>query len=79
MARARIQIVINETLLGEASLTSEFLPYSFDIPVEIPADMTRTGNTTPLLITANTWNPGQVLGTPDDRELGVMVDRVVVE
>ncbi len=49
------------------------------VPVEIAADMTRTGNTTPLLITANTWNPGQVLGTPDDRELGVMVDRVVVE
>ena len=66
VARARIQMFINETLLGEASLTSEFLPYSFDIPVEIAADMTRTGNTTPLLITANTWNPGQVLGTPDE-------------
>ena len=41
--------------------------------------MTRTGNVTPLLIVSNTWNPGEVLGTPDDRQLGVMVDRVVVE
>ena len=78
MARARVQVFINEALLGEATIASEFLPYSFDIPVEIAADMTRTGNTTPLLITANTWNPGQALGTPDDRELGVMVDRVEV-
>ena len=29
------------------------------------------------LVTA-TWNPHQVLGTPDDRNVGVMVDRVAV-
>ena len=77
--RARIEIFINDILLGDAVIASEFNPYTFDIPPELANDMTRTGNVTPLLIVSNTWNPGEVLGTPDDRQLGVMVDRVVVE
>jgi hypothetical protein len=41
--------------------------------------LSRVGRTIELTITTSTWKPEAVLGTSDDRELGVMVDRVTVK
>ena len=37
------------------------------------------GDPVELRLVTPTWNPHDVLGTPDDRDLGVMVDRVAVK
>jgi hypothetical protein len=36
------------------------------------------GQPVELKLTTSTWKPERVLGTPDNRDLGVMLDRVTV-
>jgi hypothetical protein len=40
--------------------------------------MAGPGRPIQLKLTTTVWRPEEMLGTPDDRELGVMVDRVAV-
>jgi hypothetical protein len=40
--------------------------------------MAQSADATQLRILTRTWNPSQTLGAPDNRDLGVMVDRIEV-
>ena len=75
---ARVVVYLNDHLLGSATVTSEFLPYSFPVPADLAADVARNETGALLKIVANTWVPRDALGGGDDRELGVMVDRIEV-
>ena len=55
-----------------------FEPYRFPIPSDLAQRLAPTGAPVQLKITVSVWVPERVLGTPDDRDLGVMVDRVAV-
>ena len=55
--------------LSRRSLTRRFLAGFAHIGADAPVR---------LKLTTVIWNPEQVLGTADNRELGVMVDRVEV-
>jgi hypothetical protein len=59
-------------------VTTGFLPYTFAIPPNVAADLGKATTQIPLLIEGNTWNPSKTLSTTDDRELGVMIDRVEI-
>jgi len=75
---AYIAVSINDVKLGHALVTTGFLPYTFVIPPNVAEDLGKSTTQIPLLIEGNTWNPSKTLSTTDDRELGVMIDRVEI-
>ena len=48
-------------------------PYSFAITAGA-----LTGDTTTIRLVTDTWNPRETMGVADDRDLGVIVDRLEV-
>lgn len=76
---ARLEVYLHNELLGSAIVSGPFRRYSFSIPPELAARATAAKDPVELRLMTTTWNPLRVLGTPDDRELGVMVDRVTIK
>jgi hypothetical protein len=75
---ADVMVYLDDRLLGTARVTDGFRPYTFALPAG-EAEAAAASETPPrLVIRTPTWNPAQVLGGGDDRELGVMIDRVQV-
>jgi hypothetical protein len=64
--------------LGVVRVESGFHKYEVAIPPDIATAAAATGEPVRITLRTATWNPQTVLGTQDDRELGVMVDRVAV-
>ncbi len=75
---AEVRVFLHGELLGETTVHGGFLPYTFEIPTERAARAAAAGDPVELRLATTTWKPRAVLGTPDDRDLGVMVDRVAV-
>jgi hypothetical protein len=75
---ARVTVSIENRQLGEVTVARGFAPYTFGIPPEIAAAAGASGDPARLRLGTATWNPRNLLGVGDDRELGVMVDRVEV-
>lgn len=72
------RVSLDDRLLGEATLSSTVQPYTFAIPPEVAARAASREAPARLAIAAPTWRPREALGVPDDRDLGVLVDRVEV-
>ena len=53
--------------------------YVFRIPADIASRAARDPDPVRLRLQVPTWNPAQLLGVNDSRDLGVMVTRVEVE
>jgi hypothetical protein len=75
---ADVEVSLHNQVLGTVRVADGFRPYAFPIPAELAARAAATGEPVELRLVTSTWNPLRVLGTGDDRELGVMVDRVQV-
>lgn len=75
---ADVEVSLHNQVLGAVRIGDGFRPYTFPIPAELAARAAGVGDPVELRLVTPTWNPVRVLGTPDDRELGVMVDRVQV-
>jgi hypothetical protein len=72
-------VYVNESYLGAAVPTTPFLPFVFQIPLDV-ASQIEAGKDTPLLrFESTTWNPSVAAGGDDTRELGVMVDRITLD
>ena len=67
----------SEHLLGTVQVPTGFHPYSFEIPPDVARDA-AAADPPRLRIQTNTWSPRDALGSGDDRQLGVMIDRVQV-
>ena len=67
-----------ERILGTVAVTSGFKPYTVPVPPDLAALAAANGEPIRLKLTTSVWIPQQTLGTQDDRDLGVMVDRVAV-
>ncbi|HCH37310.1 MAG TPA: hypothetical protein DEU67_04735, partial [Acidobacteria bacterium] len=76
---ARVAVYLDEVLLGDVAITNGFHPYTFSIPPSLASVMAERRETTSLTLLTNTWNPSRVLSVPDNRDLGVMVDRVEIQ
>lgn len=76
---ADVSVYLHGQLLGTARVLGGFLPYTFPIPPELAARASAAGDPVELKLVTPTWNPRRALGTPDDRDVGVMVDRVAVK
>lgn len=70
---ARVEVWLDEVLIGVIEIDGPFRAYTVAIPPQIVSD-----NPIELRLNSVMWNPAKVLGSADDRELGVMIDRVTV-
>jgi hypothetical protein len=75
---ADVEVSLDDRALGTIHVEDGFRPYTLPIPAELAAKLAASGNPARLRLVAPTWRPRRILGTADDRELGVMVDRVQV-
>ena len=75
IAPADVTISLAGEVLGVVRVTTGFKPYVLAIPPPLAGRVGAAG-AAELTLTTPVWNPRIVLGTPDDRELGVMLDRV---
>ena len=76
---ADVTVVINDREIGTVRVTSGgFKEYDIPIPMDVAAAAAATGEPVRIALRTPTWSPRRILGTLDDRELGVMVDRVAV-
>jgi hypothetical protein len=78
-ASAEVSVYLDNRLLGTAQVGDGFRPYSFAIPPDLAMAAAGADSPAQLKIVTPAWNPNRVLGSPDDRDLGVMVDRVQVK
>ncbi len=76
--RARVTVSVVDRTLGEVVVTSSFEPYVFSIPDDLATRMAQSRDPVMVRITSNTWNPQATFGNQDDRNLGVMVDRIEI-
>lgn len=77
---ARLELYFHNQHLGTVDVASGgFKPYPVRIPADLVARASAAENPVELRLVVEPWNPHDVLGVPDDRELGVMVDRVTVK
>jgi hypothetical protein len=77
-APADVTVSLHGEVLGSARVANGFAAYSFAIPPALADRAAGYGDPVELALTTTVWNHHDVLGTSDDRALGVMVDRVAV-
>jgi len=75
---ADVVLLIGTRPLGSARVAAGFRPYEFGLPADIATAAASSGEPLRLLLQTTVWNPHRTLGSADDRDLGVMVDRVSV-
>jgi len=75
---ATVQVLLNDRALGQVTVGTARQAYSFAIPPDLAATAAKTDDAALLKLVSSTWNPRAVLGANDDRDLGVMVDRIEV-
>ena len=75
---ASITVSLNDVPLGVATVSGGFLPYRFAISDDLAETINRSNDGGRLEIESTTWIPQEHLGVPDQRELGVMVDRIQI-
>ena len=77
-APAQVTALVKDRILGTVRVTGGFKEYDIPIPADVAAAAAADGEPVRITLRTTTWNPRTLLGTPDGRELGVMVDRVAV-
>lgn len=75
---ARVEVYLNDALLGAVDVGAGFRPYRFAIPPPVAAAAAGAEDPAQLTLVSSVWSPRQFLGGADDRRLGVMLDRVEV-
>jgi hypothetical protein len=75
---ARVDVSIDGRRLGSATVAAPVAPYDFVIPPETLQAIRDSPKAVRLELGVNTWNPARLLAAKDDRDLGVIVERVLV-
>jgi hypothetical protein len=73
-----VSVFLGDEPLGTLRVQTGFQPYALPIPAALAARLAASGEPVQLRLVTPVWNPHRLLGTADDRNLGVMVDRVTV-
>ena len=76
---ADVTVALDNTVLGTVRVARGYTAHVVPIPAGLAERLSAVGGTHELTITTPVWSPAIVLGTPDSRELGVMVDRIAVK
>jgi hypothetical protein len=73
-----VELAFANVEIGTAVPRNTPEPFTFELPREVVREAAATGDPVSLRLRVSTWNPHELLGRPDTRELGVMVTRVEV-
>jgi hypothetical protein len=76
---ARVDVFLHNQQLGSVVVSGPFRAYELGIPADLAARAAAARDPVELKLVTATWNPSQVAGSPDDRDLGVMLDRVTIK
>ena len=75
---ARVEVFLHNQQIGSVQVHGAFSPYTLAIPPELAARAAATQEPVELRLVTSTWSPAVTLGSPDTRELGVMLDKVTI-
>jgi hypothetical protein len=75
---ADVSVFLHNQLLGTVRAGAGFTAYTLPIPPDLARRAAAFPDPVELKLVTPVWNPQRVLGGSDDRDLGVMVDRVEV-
>lgn len=75
---ARVAVWFNGVQIGDTAVAGGFRSYHFAVPAALAQAAARSDEPATLRLVSTVWSPREVLGTPDGRALGVMVDTVTV-
>ena len=75
---ADVTVSAGNRVLGTFRVHGGFTEYEVDIPPDVASAWAASNEPIRLSIESSTWNPRTLLGVSDDRDLGVMIDRVAV-
>ena len=75
---ARVQVFFGNTEIGTIDVQPGFRSYTLALPAAAVEAAARLDEPTQLRLLSSVWNPRKILGVPDDRDLGVMIDRIEV-
>jgi hypothetical protein len=75
---ARVQVLLNDHVLGTVTVSGPFRPYELVIPPDVAAEAARRTPASVFKIISTTWRPSALLGNSDTREIGVMLQRLRV-
>lgn len=75
---ADVTILLNDTRVDTVRVENGFREYDVAIPPALAAAASATGEPVRIMLRTPTWNPAKAGISGDDRDLGVMVDRVAV-
>ena len=77
---ATADVYLEDVLLGTVAPTSNFESYSFEISLDLATGLGSREEAGHLRIESTPWNPAETIGGGgDDRDIGLMLDRVTVE
>jgi hypothetical protein len=76
---ADVEVFLHNQLLGRIEVDGPFRSYTLQIPPDLASRAAAAADPVELRLVTTQWNPSLVLGTSDDRELGVMLDRVTIK
>jgi len=75
---ASVGVFLHNQQVGSVTVSGGFRPYALPIPPDLAARAAAAADPVELKLVTTTWNPARVAGSPDDRDLGVMLDRVTI-
>ena len=77
---AEVDVFFHGQRVGSIELgAGGFRPYTLELPPDLVARAAAADDPVELRLVSTVWVPHDVVGAPDTRELGVMVDRVTIK
>ena len=77
---AQVEVFLHGEHVGLIELSpGGFRPYTLTLSEDLVARAAAASAPVELRLVSTVWNPGEVLGARDTRELGVMLDRVTIK
>ncbi|CAN5772161.1 hypothetical protein BH18ACI5_BH18ACI5_11910 [soil metagenome] len=78
-APARMDVFLHNQQIGSMVVSGPFRAYQLNIPADLAARAAAAKDHVELKLITATWNPARVAGSPDERDLGIMLDRVTIK
>jgi hypothetical protein len=78
-AAARVDVFVHNQQIGSVVVSGPFRDYELSIPAGLAVRAAAAKDPVELKLVTTTWNPAKITGAPDDRDLGVMLDRVTIK
>jgi hypothetical protein len=75
---ARVQVFFGDAEIGTIDVQPGFRNYTLSLPAATVLAAAQLDDPTQLRLLSTVWNPRRILGVADDRDLGVMIDRIEI-